>query len=171
MLLLNIVKYYVFIRILLSLSMLKIVFKKSISIRHLHWGCMICFLLTVDSEEHRNLVHGLVLLKDTISNVNTHVDEFEKAARLRDLSSKLEPKSQVKTTHGRVFRREDMLQGERRLLHEGVLNWRLTSNKSKGDHCTSNRSIMTGLNRNELKHYSLICIFIFYFPLTRVLML
>uniref|UniRef100_A0A9J8CYK0 Rho/rac guanine nucleotide exchange factor (GEF) 18a n=1 Tax=Cyprinus carpio carpio TaxID=630221 RepID=A0A9J8CYK0_CYPCA len=88
----------------------------------------------VDSEEHRNLVHGLVLLKDTISNVNTHVDEFEKAARLRDLSSKLEPKSQVKTTHGRVFRREDMLQGERRLLHEGVLNWRLTSNKSKGDH-------------------------------------
>uniref|UniRef100_A0A8C2PT40 Rho/rac guanine nucleotide exchange factor (GEF) 18a n=1 Tax=Cyprinus carpio TaxID=7962 RepID=A0A8C2PT40_CYPCA len=88
----------------------------------------------VDSEEHRNLVHGLVLLKDTISNVNTHVDEFEKAARLRDLSSKLEPKSQVKTTHGRVFRREDMLQGERRLLHEGVLNWRLTSNKNKGDH-------------------------------------
>ncbi|XP_026060912.1 rho guanine nucleotide exchange factor 18a [Carassius auratus] len=85
----------------------------------------------VDSEEHRNLVHGLVLLKETISNVNTHVDEFEKAARLRDLSSKLEPKSQVKTTHGRVFRREDMLQGERRLLHEGVLNWRLTSNKSK----------------------------------------
>uniref|UniRef100_A0A673KBD1 Rho guanine nucleotide exchange factor 18-like n=1 Tax=Sinocyclocheilus rhinocerous TaxID=307959 RepID=A0A673KBD1_9TELE len=88
----------------------------------------------VDSEEHRNLVQGLELLKDTISQVNTHVDEFEKAARLRDLSSKLEPKSQVKTTHGRVFRREDMLQGERRLLHEGVLNWRLTSNKSKGDH-------------------------------------
>ncbi|XP_016316502.1 rho guanine nucleotide exchange factor 18-like [Sinocyclocheilus anshuiensis] len=85
----------------------------------------------VDSEEHRNLVQGLELLKDTISQVNTHVDEFEKAARLRDLSSKLEPRSQVKTTHGRVFRREDMLQGERRLLHEGILNWRLTSNKSK----------------------------------------
>lgn len=108
---------------------------------------MICFLLTVDSEEHTNLVQGLELLKGTISQVNTHVDEFEKAARLRDLSSKLEPKSQVKTTHGRVFRREDMLQGERRLLHEGILNWRLTSNKSKGDHCTDNRSIMTGLNR------------------------
>uniref|UniRef100_A0A671S5G9 Rho guanine nucleotide exchange factor 18-like n=1 Tax=Sinocyclocheilus anshuiensis TaxID=1608454 RepID=A0A671S5G9_9TELE len=85
----------------------------------------------VDSEEHRNLVQGLELLKNTISQVNTHVDEFEKAARLRDLSSKLEPKSQVKMTHGRVFRREDMLQGERRLLHEGILNWRLTSNKSK----------------------------------------
>lgn len=107
---------------------------------------MICFLLTVDSEERRNLVQGLELLKDTISQVNNHVDEFEKAARLRDLSSKLD-KSQVKTTHGRVFRREDMLQGERRLLHEGVLNWRLTSKKSKGDHCTNNRSIMAGLNR------------------------
>uniref|UniRef100_A0A8C2CS57 Rho guanine nucleotide exchange factor 18-like n=1 Tax=Cyprinus carpio TaxID=7962 RepID=A0A8C2CS57_CYPCA len=85
----------------------------------------------VDSEEHRNLVQSLELLKNTISRVNTHVDEFEKAARLRDLSSKLEPKSLVKMTHRRVFRREDMLQGERKLLHEGVLNWRLTSNKSK----------------------------------------
>ncbi|XP_067308470.1 rho guanine nucleotide exchange factor 18a [Pseudorasbora parva] len=85
----------------------------------------------VDSEEHKNLVRGLDLLKDTISQVNTHVDEFEKAVRLRDLSSKLEPKSQVKMTHGRVFRREDMVQGERRLLHEGMLNWRVTSNKSK----------------------------------------
>uniref|UniRef100_A0A9J8C0S4 Rho/rac guanine nucleotide exchange factor (GEF) 18a n=1 Tax=Cyprinus carpio carpio TaxID=630221 RepID=A0A9J8C0S4_CYPCA len=85
----------------------------------------------VDSEEHRNLVQSLELLKNTISQVNTHVDEFEKAARLRDLSSKLEPKSLVKMTHRRVFRREDMLQGERKLLHEGVLNWRLTSNKSK----------------------------------------
>ncbi|XP_067219124.1 rho guanine nucleotide exchange factor 18a [Chanodichthys erythropterus] len=83
----------------------------------------------VDSEEHKSLVRGLDLLKDTISQVNTHVDDFEKAARLKDLSSKLEPKSQVKMTHGRVFCREDMR--KRRLLHEGMLNWRLTSNKSK----------------------------------------
>ncbi|XP_065133099.1 rho guanine nucleotide exchange factor 18a [Paramisgurnus dabryanus] len=85
----------------------------------------------VDSEEHRDLVQGLELLKDTITQVNTCVDEFEKAARLRDLSSKLEPKSQVKMAHGRVFRREDMFYGERRLLYEGILNWRSTSNKSK----------------------------------------
>ncbi|KAK9979164.1 hypothetical protein ABG768_012608 [Culter alburnus] len=85
----------------------------------------------VDSEEHKSLVRGLDLLKDTISQVNTHVDDVEKAARLKDLSSKLEPKSQVKMTHGRVFRREDMLQDKRMLLHEGMLNWRLTSNKSK----------------------------------------
>ncbi|XP_055057581.2 rho guanine nucleotide exchange factor 18a isoform X1 [Misgurnus anguillicaudatus] len=85
----------------------------------------------VDSEEHRDLVQGLELLKETITQVNTCVDEFEKAARLRDLSSKLEPKSQVKMAHGRVFRREDMVVGERRLLYEGMLNWRSTSNKSK----------------------------------------
>lgn len=92
------------------------------------------------------------MLKETISQVNTHVDEFEKAARLRDLSSKLEPKSQVKMTHGRVFRREDMVRGKRRLLHEGMLNWRLTSNKSKGDHCKIYISIkiMPGL---KLKQY------------------
>ncbi|XP_073705026.1 rho guanine nucleotide exchange factor 18a isoform X2 [Garra rufa] len=85
----------------------------------------------VDSEEHRDLVRGLELLKDTITQVNSRVDESEKAVRLRDLSSRLEPKSQVRMTQGRVFRREDMLQGQRKLLHEGVLNWRLTSNKTK----------------------------------------
>ncbi|XP_065133110.1 rho guanine nucleotide exchange factor 18-like [Paramisgurnus dabryanus] len=84
-----------------------------------------------DSEKHRELVQGLELLKDTIAKVNIPVDEFENAARLRDLSNKLEPKSQVKMAHGRVFRREDMLQGDRRLLYEGMLNWRSTSNKSK----------------------------------------
>ncbi|RXN09964.1 rho guanine nucleotide exchange factor 18-like protein [Labeo rohita] len=48
----------------------------------------------VDSEEHRDLVRGLELLKDTISQVNSQVDKSEKAVRLRDLSSRLEPKSQ-----------------------------------------------------------------------------
>ncbi|KAI7810290.1 rho/rac guanine nucleotide exchange factor GEF 18a [Triplophysa rosa] len=85
----------------------------------------------VDSEEHRDLVRGLELLKETIAQVNTHVDEFEKALRLRDLSSRLEPKSLVKMAQGRVFRREDMLQSHRKLLYEGVLTWRSTSNKSK----------------------------------------
>ncbi|XP_051554441.1 rho guanine nucleotide exchange factor 18a [Myxocyprinus asiaticus] len=85
----------------------------------------------VDSEEQRDLVRGLDLLKETIAEVNTHVDEFEKAMRLRDLSSKLEPKSQVKMSHGQVFRREDMIHGERKLLHEGMLNWRLASNRNK----------------------------------------
>ncbi|XP_056599861.1 rho guanine nucleotide exchange factor 18a [Triplophysa dalaica] len=85
----------------------------------------------VDSEEHRDLVRGLELLKETIAQVNTHVDEFEKALRLRDLSSRLEPKSLVKMAQGRVFRREDMLQSNRKLLYEGILTWRSTSNKSK----------------------------------------
>lgn len=85
----------------------------------------------VGSAEHMDLVQGLDFLKDTIAQVNAHVDEVEKVARLRDLSSKLEPKTQVKMTSGRVFRREDMLQGKRRLLHEGMLNWRVTNNKSK----------------------------------------
>ncbi|XP_005171341.2 rho guanine nucleotide exchange factor 18a isoform X1 [Danio rerio] len=86
-----------------------------------------------ESEEQMDLIKGLDFLKDTIAQVNAHVDEAEKEARLRELSSKLEPKSQVKMTSGRVFRREDMLQGKRKLLHEGMLNWRVTNNKGKGD--------------------------------------
>lgn len=90
--------------------------------------------ISVDSEEYRDLVRGLELLKETIAHVNTQVDEFEKAVRLRDLSNRLEPKSQVKMTQGRVFRREDMLLSHRKLIYEGILIWRSASNKSKGHH-------------------------------------
>ncbi|XP_034008832.1 rho guanine nucleotide exchange factor 18-like [Trematomus bernacchii] len=83
-----------------------------------------------DTEEHKSLVQGLALIKDNISQVNALVSEFEKAARLRDIGQRLEPKSQGRMKNGGVLRKEDLLQENRMLLHEGTVTWK-TSGRQK----------------------------------------
>lgn len=76
-------------------------------------------------------MQGLELIKDAISQVNDQVSEYEKAARLREISQRLEPKSQGRLKSGQVLRREDLIQGNRTLLHEGTVTWK-SSGRQKG---------------------------------------
>lgn len=79
-----------------------------------------------DTDEHKSLVEGLTLIKDTISQVNAQVSEYEKAARLKEISLRLESKSVGRLKNNQLFRREDLIQDNRRLLHEGTVTWKLS---------------------------------------------
>lgn len=57
---------------------------------------------------------------------------YEKETRLREIAAKLEPKAFGKIKDGRIFRKEDVAQGKRRLLHEGTVNWKAASGRLKG---------------------------------------
>ncbi|XP_040039482.2 rho guanine nucleotide exchange factor 18 isoform X2 [Gasterosteus aculeatus] len=83
------------------------------------------------TDEHEDLTRALGLIKDTIVQVDTLVNLHEKNSRLRDINIKMEPKAQGKIKDGRVFRREDLAQGRRRLLHEGTVNWKAASGRLK----------------------------------------
>ncbi|XP_072245594.1 rho guanine nucleotide exchange factor 18 isoform X1 [Leuresthes tenuis] len=83
------------------------------------------------TEEHEDLTRALGLIKDTIVQVDTLVNVHEKNSRLRDIHNKLEPKALGKIKDGRVFRREDLAQGRRRLLHEGTVSWKAASGRLK----------------------------------------
>ncbi|XP_057714203.1 rho guanine nucleotide exchange factor 18a [Corythoichthys intestinalis] len=85
--------------------------------------------VTEDSDEHQALLQGLGAIKDAISQVNEHVREYELASRLRDICVRLEPKSVGRLKDGRLIRREDLIQTQRTLLHEGPVTW-----KSSGRH-------------------------------------
>lgn len=84
------------------------------------------------TEEHEDLTRALGLIKDTIVQVDALVNLHEKNSRLRDIHNKMEPKALGKIKDGRVFRREDLAQGRRRLLHEGTVNWKAASGRLKG---------------------------------------
>uniref|UniRef100_A0A3B3ZST9 Uncharacterized protein n=1 Tax=Periophthalmus magnuspinnatus TaxID=409849 RepID=A0A3B3ZST9_9GOBI len=84
------------------------------------------------TEEYEDLTHALTLIKHTIVQVDSLVNLHEKTTRLRDIYNKMEPKAQGKIKDGRVFRREDLAQGRRRLLHEGTVNWKAASGRLKG---------------------------------------
>uniref|UniRef100_A0A8D3D107 Rho/rac guanine nucleotide exchange factor (GEF) 18b n=1 Tax=Scophthalmus maximus TaxID=52904 RepID=A0A8D3D107_SCOMX len=83
------------------------------------------------TEEHEDLTRSLGLIKDTITQVDTLVNLYEKTSRLRDIHNKMEPKVMGKIKDGRVFRREDLALARRRLLHEGTVNWKAASGRLK----------------------------------------
>lgn len=84
-----------------------------------------------DTEEQQALVQGLALIKDAISQVNNQVSQYEKAARLREIGLRLEPKSQGRQKDGLLFHRDDLINGTRTLLHEGTVTWK-SSGRHKG---------------------------------------
>lgn len=89
-------------------------------------------LIAAGTEEHEGLAQALGLIKDTIVQVDSHVNLYEKEVRLREITSKMEPKSLGKIKDGRVFRKEDLSQGRRTLLFEGMVNWKSASGRLKG---------------------------------------
>lgn len=63
--------------------------------------------------------------------MNTQVSVYEKVARLREISLRLEPKW-GRMKDGGMFQREDLLNEEKRtLLHEGNVTWK-SPGKQKG---------------------------------------
>uniref|UniRef100_A0A3Q3XHZ8 Uncharacterized protein n=1 Tax=Mola mola TaxID=94237 RepID=A0A3Q3XHZ8_MOLML len=85
----------------------------------------------VGTEEHEDLTRSLGLIKATIGQVDTLVNLHDKSSRLRDIHSKMEPKALGKIKDGRVFRREDLAQGRRQLLHDSTVNWKAASGRLK----------------------------------------
>lgn len=89
---------------------------------------MVCSV-SEGTREHENLVNALECIKGTISTVDTQVHQYE---QLREIATHLEPKSYGRTNNGKLFRRDDLLQNDRKVLREGVLTWR-PQNRSKGE--------------------------------------
>ncbi|KAF4089453.1 hypothetical protein AMELA_G00066200 [Ameiurus melas] len=79
------------------------------------------------TQEHKDLVNAQERIKDTISTVDTQVHQYE---QLREIAAQLETKSYGTTSNSKIFRRDDLLQKDRRLLREGVLTWK-PHNRSK----------------------------------------
>ncbi|XP_072516058.1 rho guanine nucleotide exchange factor 18 isoform X2 [Salminus brasiliensis] len=83
------------------------------------------------TEEHEDLARALDLIKDTIVQVDAQVSLYEKETRLKEIASKMESRSLGKIKDGRIFRKEDLTQGKRNLLYEGMVNWKAASGRLK----------------------------------------
>lgn len=89
-------------------------------------------LSAAGTEEHKDLTRSLSLIKEAIVQVDAQVNIHEKNSRLREIHNKMEPKALGKFKDGRVFRREDLAPGRRRLLHDGTVSWKAASGRLKG---------------------------------------
>uniref|UniRef100_UPI0037E7EA17 rho guanine nucleotide exchange factor 18a isoform X2 n=1 Tax=Semicossyphus pulcher TaxID=241346 RepID=UPI0037E7EA17 len=103
-----------------------------------------------DTEERQSLVQGLALIKETISQVNDQVCEYEKATRLREIGLRLEPKSLGRLKDGQLLRREDLIRGDRTLIHEGTVIWK-TTGRQKDIHAVLLSDVLLLLQEKDQK--------------------
>ncbi|XP_056237563.1 rho guanine nucleotide exchange factor 2 [Seriola aureovittata] len=85
---------------------------------------------TKDSEEEAQaLSKALQLLKKLISSVDKEVLELDRTRRLQEIQARLDPRAQAEVRGGGVFRGGELLR--RRLLHEGMLLWKVQGSRMK----------------------------------------
>uniref|UniRef100_A0A4W3JVK9 Rho guanine nucleotide exchange factor 18 n=1 Tax=Callorhinchus milii TaxID=7868 RepID=A0A4W3JVK9_CALMI len=88
------------------------------------------------TEEHKDVTKSLSLIKDIIAAVDTKVNKYEKEQKLLDILNKFENKTCAKLKNGHTFRKQDLLSGERELLHDGSVYWKTATGRLKGKDIT-----------------------------------
>ncbi|KAG7218830.1 hypothetical protein INR49_019672 [Caranx melampygus] len=80
-------------------------------------------------EEVQALSQALQLLKELISSIDQEVLELDRTRRLQEIQARLDPRAQAEVQEGGVFRGGELLR--RRLLHEGMLLWKVQGSRMK----------------------------------------
>ncbi|XP_061737819.1 rho guanine nucleotide exchange factor 2 isoform X1 [Nerophis ophidion] len=82
-----------------------------------------------NQEEAQALSQALLLLKDLISSVDQEVLELDRTRRLQEIQARLDHRSQAEVRGGGVFRGGELQR--RRLLHDGMLLWKVQGSRMK----------------------------------------
>uniref|UniRef100_A0A8C1DZD1 Rho/rac guanine nucleotide exchange factor (GEF) 2b n=1 Tax=Cyprinus carpio carpio TaxID=630221 RepID=A0A8C1DZD1_CYPCA len=75
-----------------------------------------------NEEESKSLADSLTLIRELLCSVDQQVQELERAQRLQEIQSRLDPRAETKVKGGGVFGGGELLR--RRLIHEGALLWK-----------------------------------------------
>ncbi|KAK7157142.1 hypothetical protein R3I93_008574 [Phoxinus phoxinus] len=73
-------------------------------------------------EESKSLAQSLALIRELLCSVDQQVQELERAQRLQEIQSRMDPRAETKVKGGGVFRGGELLR--RGLIHEGALLWK-----------------------------------------------
>lgn len=68
------------------------------------------------------MADSLTLIRELLCSVDQQVQELERAQRLQEIQSRLDPRAETKVKGGGVFGGGELLR--RRLIHEGALLWK-----------------------------------------------
>ncbi|XP_051999866.1 rho guanine nucleotide exchange factor 2-like [Xyrauchen texanus] len=80
-------------------------------------------------EESKCLVQSLALIRELLRSVDQQVQELERAQRLQEIQSRLDPRAEMEVKGGGVFRGGELLR--RGLVHEGTLLWKTAQSRLK----------------------------------------
>ncbi|XP_074651891.1 uncharacterized protein LOC141906481 isoform X3 [Tubulanus polymorphus] len=84
---------------------------------------------TKDKTDRENVHKALILIKRILAEVDKQVEAFEKSQRFLDIYNKLDARSFAWFKKERKFKKSDILSNNRKLLHEGLINWKTARGK------------------------------------------
>ncbi|XP_077383910.1 rho guanine nucleotide exchange factor 2-like isoform X2 [Festucalex cinctus] len=102
-----------------------------------------------NEEEARALGRALQLLKELIGSVDKEVQELDRTRRLQEVQARLDPRAQAEVRGGGVFRGGELLR--RKLLHEGMLLWKVQGSRMKDVHVLLMSDILVFLQEKDQK--------------------
>ncbi|KAM9309856.1 rho guanine nucleotide exchange factor 2 [Pholidichthys leucotaenia] len=100
-------------------------------------------------EEAKALSRALQLLKELISSVDQEVLELDRTRRLQEVQARLDPRAQAEVRGGGAFRPGELLR--RKLLHEGMLHWKVQGSRMKEVHVLLMSDILVFLQEKDQK--------------------
>ncbi|XP_056618746.1 rho guanine nucleotide exchange factor 2 [Triplophysa dalaica] len=101
-------------------------------------------------EESKSLVHSMALIRELLCSVDQQVQELERAQRLQEIQSRLDPRAQTEVKGGGVFRGGELLR--RRLIHEGTLLWKAQGSRLKDVHVVLMTDILVFMQEKDQKY-------------------
>ncbi|XP_061552078.1 rho guanine nucleotide exchange factor 2-like [Phycodurus eques] len=102
-----------------------------------------------NEDEARALSQALGLLKELISSVDREVLELDRTRRLQEVQARLDPRAQAEVRGGGLFRGGELLR--RKLLHEGMLLWKVQGSRMKDIHVLLLSDILVFLQEKDQK--------------------
>ncbi|XP_061649942.1 rho guanine nucleotide exchange factor 2-like isoform X6 [Phyllopteryx taeniolatus] len=102
-----------------------------------------------NEDEARALSQALGLLKELIGSVDREVLELDRTRRLQEVQARLDPRAQAEVRGGGLFRGGELLR--RKLLHEGMLLWKVQGSRMKDIHVLLLSDILVFLQEKDQK--------------------
>ncbi|XP_051573988.1 rho guanine nucleotide exchange factor 2 isoform X1 [Myxocyprinus asiaticus] len=101
-------------------------------------------------EESKCLVQSLALIRELLRSVDQQVQELERAQRLQEIQSRLDPRAETEVKGGGVFRGGELLR--RGLVHEGTLLWKTAQSRLKDVQVLLMTDIMVFMQEKDQKY-------------------
>ncbi|XP_070543265.1 rho guanine nucleotide exchange factor 28-like isoform X4 [Ptychodera flava] len=102
--------------------------------------------------DYQQLQQANTLVKNILNSVNAQVKDYEKEQRLLAIYNKIDARSSVTLRSGKKFKKSDILANNRKLQHEGEVQWRSARGKHTEVQAVLLTDVLTFLQDNNQKY-------------------
>ncbi|XP_056272632.1 rho guanine nucleotide exchange factor 1a isoform X2 [Pseudoliparis swirei] len=103
-----------------------------------------------DEEEASSLAQALSMVRELLSSIDQQMEDLERAQRLQEIQTKLDPRAEAKVRYGGLFKPGELYR--RRLVHDGTLFWKTPGSRLKDTQVLLMTDILVFLQEKDQRY-------------------